>query len=164
LGIDSPGIHHVNLDYPGYSDAENYNEAIGVSGSMEAFVQSKSKKLSYGLGIAAQAPRKVDFDVANAYMGFIPLYGVFRYRPTRYTEIIPEMVGQFGYNFFYGNKAYKGQCRMYGGLYWAIGGALVKGKYVGQFLLQSQHGLARCGEYKQHITNSQFNLSVGMRF
>ncbi len=161
-GLDSAGNHQVKTSYLGHSSTHDYDVSMGVSPYIE--IMAQDDHLFYGIGVEYQAPRKVDFTTSDGKMGFVPVYGLMRVQIPLETFIIPEFIGQLGYNFLLADDDYKGNADVSGGIYWGFGAGLVIDKFVGQLMYKTNYGSMEQSGYKWTITNTQINLSAGIRF
>lgn len=166
IGFDLSGNHKVHLTYLGDSASDEYDVEMGLSPSIEVMAQRGN--VLYGAGVEYQLPRNVDFGEDKAKMGFIPVYGVLRIQIPSKGNVTPELVGQLGYNIFNGDKAYKGSADLSGGIYWGIGAGLSVQKLIVQLMFKTNNGGLKQdwggADIKGDITNTQMNLTVGVRF
>jgi len=84
----------------------------------------------YGIGGAYLFPRgSDDFGDDNATFSFIPVYGVVKFNLMQ-GNLVPQVIGHIGYDFWTGSDELKGGGELEGGLYWAAGAGLEFGQLV----------------------------------
>jgi hypothetical protein len=168
MGADVGGKHKVKVSINGSSSGSStYDVAIGFSPYAE--IMGQSGNLLYGIGAEYQVPRNVTFnDGSESTMNFIPVYGVARIKLSSGSGYNPELIAQGGLNLFAASEEYKGDADLKGGMYWGLGAGLVVDKLVLQLIYKVNTGTIEqdyLGDtIKADVTNSQFNLSGGIRF
>jgi hypothetical protein len=165
-GLDFGGSHERKINNHLY----NWDVHTGVSPFWE--VLAESEPLLIGLGVEYQIPRKIWGSGSDARFSFLPVYATVRY-DMQGELIVPELIAQAGYNFFFANHSYTSingpDTDLDGGLYLGLGaGVLLSDEFVLQLLYKYNTGKAT---YKfpfpattVDVRNDQFNLSIGVRF
>lgn len=161
LGVDLPGDHEVSgLGLSGTEDVET-----GFSLSAELF-GTVADIVDIGGGITWQLPREQeDFD-GDFY--FVPFYGMIRVRHT-FDQVAPYLIGQLGYNLFYGDSDYEGsgifEADLEGGLYYGIGGGIIfREHFLIELLYSVNNGEAEIMGIDFDIEYSKISLLVGYNF
>ena len=88
-------------------------------------------KFVYGVGGAYLLPRAFDEEGAdeNATFSFIPVYGIVKFNLMP-GELVPQVIGHIGYDFWTASDEFKGTAELTGGIYWAAGAGLEIGSIV----------------------------------
>lgn len=133
LGVDLPGDHEISG--AGLSGTEDVETGFSLSGELFGTI---ADNIDIGGGITLQLPRsQEDFD-GDFY--FIPFYGMIRFRHT-FDKVAPYLIGQLGYNLFFGDSDYKGigifEADLEGGLYYGLGGGVIFSEHFQIELLYS---------------------------
>jgi hypothetical protein len=157
IGLDMSGEHEVSgLGLSGSEDVE-----MGFSLSVE-YVAAINENLGLGAGITYQMPRsQEDFE---GDFNFMPIYGLVKLRATS-NDISPYLIGQLGYNLFYGDSDYKGSGSLSGGIYYGIGAGIIfqKGFQV-ELLYSVNNGSYELLGYDFDIEYSKIGLFLGYNF
>ena len=87
-------------------------------------------KFVYGVGGSYLLARGADdFGDDNATFSFIPVYGIVKFNLMP-GELVPQVIGHIGYDFWTGSDEFKGAAELTGGIYWAAGAGLEIGSIV----------------------------------
>lgn len=178
-GYDFEGDHEVSnamacaigygcISFPDGSEKTK----SGYSFSIEAF-NFLSENIGVGVGITYQTPRRQKNFEGDFY--FIPVYGAIKIR----TKPDPSntyfyLLGQLGYNGFYGDTNYKGSGTLTGGMYSGIGGGVSFGRLVIELLYTLNQGSYDISGYipgtniygnaDMDIDYSKTTLNIGYRW
>lgn len=166
VGLDFAGDHKMESKWNGNTSEDSWDTSMGIDVSIEYLLQNNN--LMYGIGAEYQLQREVDFPSGEGKMGFIPVYGVLRYQVPVQANITPELIANVGYNIFTADDDYKGGADLSGGLYWGIGAGVGIKNLIFQLMYKTNYGSIEQevfgSTFKGDITNSQINLTAGMRF
>jgi hypothetical protein len=166
IGLDFAGDHKMDSEWNGNTSEDSWDTAMGIDASLEFL--TKSNNILYGVGAEYQVQREVDFPNGEGKMGFIPIYGVLRFQVPVQVNFTPELIANAGYNLFTGDDDYKGDAKLTGGLYWGIGAGVNVQNFIIQLMYKTNYGKIEQeilgSTFEGDITNTQINLTVGMRF
>jgi hypothetical protein len=181
FGFDISGSHkvsgNVNVSGVGSASGSGSSEAdAGVSVSWES-VGYADRNVGLGVGASYQLPRQLS-SASTGKFNFMPIYGLLKIRsnPSKHNEYVYG-VGQMGYNFFFGDKDYKGtNGSLGGGLYYGIGVGANINKFQMEFMYSVNKGsfsdsgiVYSGGHYYNYNTSgtidySKVNLTFGLVF
>lgn len=139
--------------------------------------------LSLGVGFSFQFQRKGDLIIKSDSLkmeeeeltgkkfesgkfGYLPVYAILKINFMESDIISPSIVGQVGYNLFYGDNKFKGDNLLEGGIYYAAGiGLRLFENYQVDFLYQENNGIVSYAENKLFETKyTKLTLSLGINF
>lgn len=169
IAADVAGNYQENISWSGIlegSSENSFDVGMGVSPGFEYILKSGS--FYYGVGAEYQVQRDVKFDSFKRKVGFIPLFGTFRYQYATDLKINPELIVQGGYNFFTADDNYKGDGTLTGGLFWGLGaGFAIHKNYIIQAMYKTNYGNLKQDifetTYDTDVTNTQINILFGYR-
>jgi hypothetical protein len=174
IGLDISGSHKSTLsgsiDYiPIPSISSTKSSTDGFSISLEA-TDCLQPSIILGVGFTYQIPRSITAEGKTGNFNFIPIYGILKYKINPLVDII----GHLGYNLFNGDREYKGDASLQGGLYYGVGGELKLREFIISFFYSehkgsfSQSGWISDGYYlhyydlKGDVSYSKFTISIGI--
>ena len=172
FGIDFDGTHetsHSNLFIEGSGNqsldgTQNVNSGVSISGE---YINYDSKNLGYGGGLTIQSARGLA-DVTGNF-AFTPIYALIKLRtaPTRRNHY-KYLIGQVGYNFFSGDRDYRGSDgSLDGGLYFGVGAGVALNRVALELLYTEDRGKVRASGTIFDPTTGQsnaFNESGDIRY
>jgi hypothetical protein len=165
VGFDFLGKQTIKSTDGYNTETTHYDAVVGASPLVEVLMGNRSGY--YGFGIEYQIARTLKINNVKAKFGFIPVYGVVRVNLTNHNETKPAIIGQVGYNYFYGNEAYKDSGVLKGGPFIGIGVGVGDQNIFLQLMYKVNYGSYETegmwGEVKSSVTNSQLNISGGVR-
>jgi hypothetical protein len=152
------------IDISGTRDIEGVKNDVEQSYSAAVeFTKPVMKFLHLGVGVEGQLPRSTEGGTGKFY--FIPVYAVGRV-PIPLGLINPYATARVGYNFFFGDDAYKGAGgKLKGGIHYGFGAGVVLFKFLlaeGSYSIYN--GVHEFGGSTFDTTYSTFGLKAGLKF
>lgn len=173
LGLDLGGNQKYELDGGGESD---WDVKMGISVFAE-LLNPINQQFAIGGGVEYQLPRQLDGDFyGDPKFNFVPIYAIAHYNFSLTPKQTPFGVVHVGYNLYMGNDDYSGDIDLKGGLYYALGGGYIHNNLVFKAMYKVNTGSYEIEGYVYDgwdeyydtfdvdVTNTQFNISVGMMF
>jgi hypothetical protein len=160
LGGDVFGRQAVKTEVGDGSQTKHYVVNPGMSPYIEFLMKQKSGLL--GIGLEYQFLRAFKDD-SEMKFHFMPIYGVAHVNLNTSTKLNTEFIGQIGYNYLTGNASYKDFGSLKGGPYIGAGFGIAEHKAVFQIMYKINLGSAKEEYIRRKFTNTQINISAGIR-